>query len=321
MGGKMNIDGLRTRAEVGSNSQVTRIEVINLGVDQIITREPFESLFPIEERVLQAVIASIEKRGFDPHDAPEVMKETTMEGTKYLLLDGHTRLRAALELQLNAIPVRVVTFSSENEALLHAFHKQIDRRNLDDAQIMRVLSLVDKKFEGFRGSAPLAPIGANGAGERKSAARTGRAIGVNPRKIERARKVVSHPEVAAQVERGEISIYAGYEQVRAKERGTAAAEDRGEPGQLTSPMSAPAPADEPEAAVEESGNEGLESKGGSTEQSRDKGADWTSMADRVHAATGAAARVDLDPEGRSGRLVVSFSTYEELSHVVDQLCR
>jgi len=321
MGRKLDIEDLRGRAEVGSNSQVSRIEVVNLGLDQIVTREPFESLFPIQERVLEAVIASIRKRGFDPHDAPEATRETTTEGTKYLLLDGHTRVRAARELQLSAIPVRVVTFANEDEALWHAIHKQTDRRNLDDRQVMRVLSLVDKKIEGFRGSTPLAPNGANGGAEGKSAARTARSIGVSARKIERARKVTSYPDVAAQVERGEISINAGYELVRARERGPVKSGGEGEEGQLVSPTDITGGTEGATGADEKLSAENLAKKGGNTERANNKGADWTWFADRVRAATGATAKIDVDDDGVSGRLIVSFSGAEELNRLVERLCK
>ena len=41
------------------------------------------------------------------------------------------------------------TFASEAEALAYAIHTQKDRRNLSDAELLRLIELVDRPQEGF----------------------------------------------------------------------------------------------------------------------------------------------------------------------------
>jgi ParB family chromosome partitioning protein len=96
------------------------------------------------------------------------------------------------------------TFASEDEALAYAIHTQRDRRNLSDAELLRLIELVDRRQEGFR--SPLAAIEANGSRPSKSADLTADAIGTSRAKIERARVVLSDPEESAAVRRGEKTI-------------------------------------------------------------------------------------------------------------------
>ena len=106
------------------------------------------------------------------------------------------------------------TFASEAEALAYAIHTQRDRRNLSDAELLRLIELVDQPQAGFNTS--VAPFGATGNSPTKTAAITADAIGVSVRKVERARAVLSDPEEAAAVLRGDKTIHQAAEAAKAK---------------------------------------------------------------------------------------------------------
>lgn len=182
-----------------------------LYLDQLTKAEPFSSLFTIKLEVFEAIKADMAVNGFDPSKPVNVWRKP--DGTR-VLIDGYTRVRAAEELGLLRVTAYEKTFASEAEALAYAIHTQKDRRNLSDAELLRLIELVDRPQEGFR--APLASIEANDGQPRKTAEVTAYTIGTSRAKVERARTVLSDPEEAAAVCRGEKTIHQAAEATRAK---------------------------------------------------------------------------------------------------------
>ncbi|MEW6226645.1 MAG: hypothetical protein AB1700_00905 [Bacillota bacterium] len=184
---------------------------IELYLDQLIKAEPFASLFSIKPEVFEAIKADMAINGFDPSKPVNVWRKS--DGTR-ILIDGYTRVRAAEELSLLRVTAYEKTFASEAEALDYAIHTQRDRRNLSDAELLRLIELVDRPQEGFR--SPIAPIGAIDVKSSKTAAITADAIGISARKVERARAVLADPEEAAAVRNGEKTIHQAAEAAKAK---------------------------------------------------------------------------------------------------------
>ena len=60
-------------------------------------------------------------------------------------IDGNTRLKAAQQAGLTHVPVIYRSFASEEEALKYAIHCQRDRRNLTDADILRLVEELDHR--------------------------------------------------------------------------------------------------------------------------------------------------------------------------------
>jgi hypothetical protein len=58
-------------------------------IDQIKTREPFSELFPVEDRIIEALRRDMEIRGYDKSQPIVIWDQ---EG---VVVDGHTRLKAA----------------------------------------------------------------------------------------------------------------------------------------------------------------------------------------------------------------------------------
>jgi len=184
---------------------------IELYLDELIKAEPFASLFSIKPEVFEAIKADMNVHGFDPSKPVNVWRKP--DGIR-ILVDGYTRVRAAEELGLLRVTAYEKTFASEAEALAYAIHTQKDRRNLSDAELLRLIELVDRPQEGFR--SPLAAIEANDGQPRKTAEVTADTIGTSRAKVERARTVLSDPEEADAVRRGEKSIHQAAEATKAK---------------------------------------------------------------------------------------------------------
>lgn len=194
---------------------------VELFLDQLTKSEPFASLFSIKPEVFEAIKADMAVNGFDPSKPVNVWRKP--DGSR-VLVDGYTRVRAAEELDLLRVTAYEKTFASEAEALAYAIHTQKDRRNLSDAELLRLVELVDRPQEGFR--APLAPIGANESVATKTAVITADSIGISARKVERARAVLSDPEEAAAVRRGEKTIHQAAEATKAKRAASQAPANR-----------------------------------------------------------------------------------------------
>lgn len=171
--------------------------------------EPFNTIFPIDNKVLSAVCMDMQRNGYDAAQPVIVWKG------KSILIDGHTRLEAARLVGIEDVPVVERDFSDEDEAVRYAIHLQRDRRNLTDADIVRLVSELDKRRQkGER--TDLASSEAKSTG--KSAEDTAKVIGTSRSKVEKVRtiKAKATPEVKAAVESGDMTVNAAYQTTRKK---------------------------------------------------------------------------------------------------------
>src|SRR5208337_2267801 len=201
MSRKLDLSALAAKAESGNNSSMKRIETLKINIDDLLLEEPFKSLFPIREEVKEAIKVHMQEHGYDESKPIDVWRRATQDGFKYVLVDGFTRIRAAREIGRLTVTAYLHSFANLEEARDYAIHTQRDRRNLSDAEIMSVLNVIDAKATGFKGDSPLAPSGANAERPAKTSHLTAEEIGTSARKIERARKVRTDPQVAEAVKR------------------------------------------------------------------------------------------------------------------------
>jgi protein gp37/ParB-like chromosome segregation protein Spo0J len=179
-------------------------------VDEIVIREPFKSLWPARQAIEDAIVESIAAEGFRGDEPIAIWANG-----KNTLIDGHTRLAAAKRSGLDAVPVALREFATEDDALAWAIARQRDRRNLSDAEILSALAVLDRlkattpgKGAKQQRTEDLASREAKSPQEGKSANETAVKLGVSRAKVERARAVAAHApeEVREAVERGEMSI-------------------------------------------------------------------------------------------------------------------
>lgn len=179
---------------------------------KIKTGEPFESLFPVDAHTLDAIAKDMELHGYD--DAHPIV----LWDEKGVVVDGHTRLQAAIAAGIDDVPVVLSAFFDEDTAVEYAIHCQRDRRNLSDADMLRWIAEVDKrKTKAQAGKAGrdkqlgLAQDCASFS-KKKSAAATAAVVGTSARKVEQARTVLDKAtdEVKEAVEKGEMSINQAY---------------------------------------------------------------------------------------------------------------
>ncbi len=295
MSRKLDLSALAAKAESGNNSSVRRIETLNMNIDELLLEEPFKSLFPIRDQVRSAIRSHMQEHGYDESKPIDVWKRATQDGFEYVLVDGFTRAQAAKEIGRLTVTAYLHDFANAEEARDYAIHTQRDRRNLSDAEIISVLGVIDKKVTGFKGNSPFPPRGGNGERLASTAQRTAREIGTSTRKVERARKVIADPEMAAAVKRGELSINKGYNTIRAREK-DASGLNGGEPGP---DIQEPSP--DPGLSVS-------------------KPIDFNRLIDRLRAKLGAGVDLALEGTHESGRVSICFVSRDQLAAVVDKIC-
>ena len=176
---------------------------------EIRTASPFKDLFPIRETTLNEIVEDMKKNGYDyAHPI------TIWAGHKVTVVDGHSRLKAALQVGMSKVPIMLRNFADEEEALQYAIHSQSGRRNLTDAELLNCISLIDTKY--LRGGSSKATREAFG----KSAQKTADLLGISRGKVEKLRTVNDHAssQVKDAVLNGELSVNKAYNETMAARR-------------------------------------------------------------------------------------------------------
>jgi len=93
----------------------------------IKTASPFRDVFPMKQEILISIQDSMREIGYDANHPMILWKE------RGILIDGHCRLKSALEVEISEVVFLEQSFSSEEDALRYTFALQFHRRNLDEA--------------------------------------------------------------------------------------------------------------------------------------------------------------------------------------------
>jgi len=131
------------------------------------------------------------ENGFDESHPIQVTGEAA------IVVDGHTRLRAAIALGIKDVPVVVMDFDDEDAALRYSIHNQRDRRNWSTEEILRCVAAVDKRVrQGGDHTSKEAkakrPGGLIAPSPIRSREETADFIGVSPTTVQRARTILNY---------------------------------------------------------------------------------------------------------------------------------
>ena len=182
------------------------LPLVDVPVWTLKTAEPFCNLFPIRPTVLSQIIDDMNKNGYDACQPIVVWNMT--------VVDGHTRLRAAIAAGIETIPVICRRFADEDEALEYAIKTQRNRRNLTDWELLQCLQKLDfRKKVGRPEKNISSPQG-------KSSAAVAIILGISATKVERLRVINDHgtAEIKEALRRGECTVNGAYEAVMAPRR-------------------------------------------------------------------------------------------------------
>jgi ParB family transcriptional regulator, chromosome partitioning protein len=181
-------------------------------VKDIMVIKPFDSLFDVIPSVLEAVTKSMKETGYDMA-FPIVVWED-------VCIDGHTRLLAAEKAGIEEVPVQHKSFNNEDEALQYSIHNQRDRRNITDAEILRLVKLFDKplskKEAGKKGGEVIIPD--NKEKIEPTHKKTAKTLKIGETKVTDARVVLTDKSAVKDVESGKKSISKAAKDVRDKKK-------------------------------------------------------------------------------------------------------
>jgi hypothetical protein len=107
-------------------------------LEQIKLHEDFRELFPLVPENLEKIVERMKVDGYDSSQPLQVWNSA--EGL--ILVDGHQRWLAALEIGITEVPCYLHDFGSLDEALEYAVGIQMERRNLSDADRAIMLPVV-----------------------------------------------------------------------------------------------------------------------------------------------------------------------------------
>jgi ParB family chromosome partitioning protein len=182
-------------------------------IGDIKTASPFRDLFPMSDRLIKEIYWDMQKNGFD-----ETKPIALWESHGAVVIDGHTRLRAANKAGLIQVPVVLKRFETEQEALEYAIKCQRNRRSLTDREIMKCVDELDKRRirggshgnQYTKGKVPKV----TGVTFGKSSVETGKTLGIGRGKVEKARVVLEKgsDEVKEAVQSGNMTINSAYNQ-------------------------------------------------------------------------------------------------------------
>jgi len=193
-----------------------------MATNRIKTRPPFKNLFPVDEKIFNAVAEDMKVRGYDQSQPIIVWKEK-LDASKNdaLVIDGHTRLFAAKRIGLSPVYIARVSFPDEQEALQYAIHNQRDRRNMTDADILSCIEAVDHRRQ--RGGDHTTEEGkAKSASQpiASSAQETAKIVGTSEDKVKKARTVLDHADEKTKEEvfEGKKSIHKAAKETQEKQK-------------------------------------------------------------------------------------------------------
>lgn len=196
------------------------IKMLSVEQIQLDPKGEFQKLFPINESDLENIIESMKKKGFLKHQ--HLLVATIIEEDATILVDGHTRLKAAREAGIEEVPVYEITAETRKEAKIACYEMQLFRRNLSDGQKLMAIEAMDVLKNPGRKSS-------DGSGEPagKSAERLGKQLDMSTRQVEKGRAILASgdEETIENVKNDKMSFSAGYDKIKGKTKKKDESED------------------------------------------------------------------------------------------------
>ena len=179
---------------------ITELPLVKVPIWSLKTEEPFAKLFPIQEQTLTDIVDDMSVHGFDEAHPIVVWN--------MVVIDGHTRLRAAYACGFETVPVICRRFVDEESALAYAIRCQANRRNLTDYELLICLETLDRRKKVGR------PYKDCNESAGKSADHIAETLGISRTKVERLRCIMNHgtEDIKDAIRKSEISIFRAYEE-------------------------------------------------------------------------------------------------------------
>lgn len=197
-------------------------------ISALTTRAPFADIFPVSAELVEAIRSHMRSEGLD-EGAPIIVWP---EGERLTVVDGHTRLRAAVGVPLADVYIHEHEFADEDAAFDYAIHNQRDRRNLEPPELLRLITRVDEHLRKPKGGnnpygrAGKPEVGIEVSGETSipqiTAKQTAERVGTSTSMVNRARVIAADPVAVEAVQSG-MSLSSAAEAAYSRKRGESVA--------------------------------------------------------------------------------------------------
>lgn len=121
--------------------QVIDNKIIKIPLNKVHLLPELKNAFEMSEEVKNRIKFDIEKNGFSRAKPIHIF----WYDEKWCLADGHTRFQAASELGLKTIWAQIHNFDNLNKALLFSYKEQFNRRNTEDAALIKQFILLQQE--------------------------------------------------------------------------------------------------------------------------------------------------------------------------------
>jgi hypothetical protein len=212
----------KSKSRAATEVHPDQIKVVE--ISHIRTHPTFVELLPIDEDLLAKMVEVMRIEGFYQSEPVVLAKWKGQE--EPALIDGHMRIRAALEAGIKHVPCVAVKFANEIEALQHTVNLQTVRRRTTDGAFYRLCCQYDalmdcggdRKSEGAKSKMQRCKLD---RGFSASARRTAALIGCHYRKVDKIRKIRRDgwPDIRDAVRNDQCSINKAYKSIRDMELG------------------------------------------------------------------------------------------------------
>jgi ParB family chromosome partitioning protein len=194
----------------GKNYYARPFRITDIVIDPEVSK-----VFKINDKIFDEISQKMRASGYDKSQPVVIWKGEN------ILLDGHTRLAAAKELELAEIPAVEMEFENREDALLYTFERQAVRRNLSSAEILAAAQMIHGRKEKD--------------GKGRAAEQLAGRLGVSPATIYQARKIMMEApeEDLKAVQAGEKSIKSVYTKIARPRKEAVRNPDKGIPGKPT----------------------------------------------------------------------------------------
>ena len=109
-----------------------------VSISELRREPPYSTIFSIDPKVKIAIAENMMEFGFDESKPIDVWRQ------KMIVIDGNTRMEAAIEAGMDHVYVFYHDFRNDGEALEYAIHNQRNRRNLTDSELLRCIDALDR---------------------------------------------------------------------------------------------------------------------------------------------------------------------------------
>ena len=149
-------------------------------VNKIKIDKSFSELFAEREDIYEALLDNMKENGYREDKPPVLWRD--------ILVEGHHRVRAAIDAGIKQIPVIRMEFKDKDEAIEFALREQLNRRNINTQEKIRLVELLYAKEQTL--AKERQGVASNDADVCKASEAVGKKIHISTTAVERILRII-----------------------------------------------------------------------------------------------------------------------------------